>query len=587
MAELPDRQLMLASARAQLLEGATRIDCPGVPDLVVASWRRSVSRGVSPNELKSTYHPDLDVECRLVRCAKPVVEQLVEQIADVPACVVLTDDRARILVRRESSRWISRVFDRVYFAEGFGYAEDTVGTNGVGTVLEFGESVQIVGAEHFVDNLQTFACAGAPVRDPITGRIQGVLDISCLRDHSTPLMHSLVRTAAQSIERNLLHDRSQAQQALFDAYARVESRTREAVVAVGPRVVIANNAMQTLLVPGDQEALHDHIRFATQRHSTVDDAVELPSGARIRLRGSTVACGHDVAGMIGVVTLLSDQEAAPALPLPDPPRRERAESSSPAVRSAQATAARALEAGEPVLVIGEPGSGRCSLLADLATDRRPGLTVTRIEARTVQIEPREVARRLVAPARDTVHVLCDIDEIGDRAAQALVDAVSVQDGVPGLLGGTTSAAGGGDRQRLLTLFRQSVTVPPLRHRTADLPVLVRSILAELAPHRELRLSTDASRVLGRYRWPGNIRELHEVLATAVARRPVGVITAEDLPAYCQSVPRSALRQVDQVERDVIVEALRRAGGNRKAAAKALGLARSTLYRKIRQYGITD
>jgi transcriptional regulator of acetoin/glycerol metabolism len=81
-------------------------------------------------------------------------------------------------------------------------------------------------------------------------------------------------------------------------------------------------------------------------------------------------------------------------------------------------------------------------------------------------------------------------------------------------------------------------------------------------------------------------ELREVIASALSRRPVGTIEPDDLPAYCQSAPRSTLREVDKVERDVIVAALREEGGNRKAAAVALGIARSTLYRKIRQYGVT-
>ncbi|MDQ4119299.1 MAG: Fis family transcriptional regulator, partial [Actinomycetota bacterium] len=110
-------------------------------------------------------------------------------------------------------------------------------------------------------------------------------------------------------------------------------------------------------------------------------------------------------------------------------------------------------------------------------------------------------------------------------------------------------------------------------------------LGELAAHRDVRLSRDAERLLTRHRWPGNVAQLRDALADALHRRPVGVIEAADLPASCQSTPRSALRPVDQVERDAIVAAIREAGGNRKAAAAALGLARSTLYRKIRQYGI--
>lgn len=150
---------------------------------------------------------------------------------------------------------------------------------------------------------------------------------------------------------------------------------------------------------------------------------------------------------------------------------------------------------------------------------------------------------------------------------------------------TASDTGSPDR-RLLALFRASATVPPLRNRSADLPCLVTAVLADLAPHRDVRLSPDALRVLSRHRWPGNVGELADALTHALRRRPVGSIVPEDLPAYCQSTPRGTLREVDRIERDAIVAALRDAGGNRVAAAAALGLARSTLYRKIRQYGIT-
>ncbi len=83
-----------------------------------------------------------------------------------------------------------------------------------------------------------------------------------------------------------------------------------------------------------------------------------------------------------------------------------------------------------------------------------------------------------------------------------------------------------------------------------------------------------------------MQELRETLDAALRRRPVGVVEVGDLPESCQSTPRGALRPVDQAERDAIVAALRDSDGNRTAAAAALGVARSTLYRKIAQYGIT-
>jgi sigma-54 dependent transcriptional regulator, acetoin dehydrogenase operon transcriptional activator AcoR len=589
MVDFPDRRLLLVSARAELLDGGEVQRREGVPDHVAASWRRSVAGGVSVDGVESPYTTELDFQSRLVKCAQPVVEQLADQISDVPMCVALTDNRARILARKDSSHWIGRVLDRVHFAQGFGYAEGAVGTNGVGTVLEFGESVHIVGAEHFVDSLQAFACAGAPVRDPFTGRIEGVLDISCLADQSTPIMHSLVRTAARRIEQNLVQDRDQAQQALFDVYARVEARTRGAVVAVGPHVVVANTVMRTLLDAHDQEALHDHVRFLAPRHTTVDQRVDLPSGVRVRLRGSTVAVGDDIAGMIGVVTLLDEVEGLVGAATPLPTRAALApspvlrplHSSSPGL-SAAATAARAeLRAGHPVLVLGEPGTGRARLLEELYRLDEPEGRLVRHPAAVVEADPQSCARALCTPSPGVLHVLCEVDRLSAAAVERLVDGLDTRP----LFAAT--AVGSSAHPSLLAVFRGSVTVPPLRHRTADLPELMRAMLTDLAPHREVRLSAEATRVLTRYRWPGNVRELREVLAAALTNRPVGAIEAADLPARCQSTPRSTLRPVDELERDAIVGALREALGNRKAAATALGIARSTLYRKLRQYGISD
>ncbi|HVL84852.1 MAG TPA: helix-turn-helix domain-containing protein [Pseudonocardia sp.] len=597
MGDLADRRLLLASARAQLLRRPD-VDLSGVPDHVAASWRRSISNGIDPSVVANEYCADLDFGSRLVRCARPVIEQLVEQIAEIPTCVALTDNRARLLVRKDASSWMGRIADAAYFAQGFGYAEGSVGTNGVGTVLEYGESVHIVGAEHFVESLQPYACAGAPVRDPFTGRIEGVLDISCLSEHSSPILHSLVRSAAAQIENNLLTDRNQLQQALFDAYTRVDARSRQAVLAVGQRTVLTNSPMQGLLDPGDLLALQDHARFLMLRHPSVDDRVDLPSGIRVRLRGSTVTVGSAIAGMVGVVTVLNEVDGVPgprlrpAVDRPVRPARAQAvgaaESGCPAWRAAAATVAKALRADAAVLVLGEAGSGRFTLLSDLYRHTHETGRAVALEAEQVEAAPGDVAARILrAQSPPVLPVLRDIDRLSSTAVDRLLGALANRADAPLSIAATAAefARTTPANDALLALFRTSVTVPPLRSRCSDLPALVDAVLAELAPHRDVRLSREAQRLVGRYGWPGNVRQLRDALAFALRRRPVGRIEVADLPAFCQSTPRSALRPVDEAERDAIVSALREAGGNRVAAATALGLARSSLYRKIRQYGI--
>jgi transcriptional regulator of acetoin/glycerol metabolism len=557
------------------------VDLRGVPASVAASWRRSVASGVHPTTVISEYYPDLDFDSRLVRFARPVIEQLVEQIGEIPTCVALTDKQARLLVRADSTSSMGRIADAVHFAQGFDYAENAVGTNGVGTVLEAGESVHIVGGEHFAECLQPYACAGAPVRDPFTGRLEGVLDISCLAEHSSPIMHSLVRTAAARIERGLLADRNQLQQALFDVYTRVDARSKLAVLAVGERTVMANSPMQSLLEPGDLAALQEYARFVVLHRSTVDDVVDLPSGSHVRMRGSTVTVGGTVAGVVGVVTLLAEV-STPSGPAGGRRSIARPESGCPAWRAAWVTADKALRADDAVLVIGEPGTGRFTLLSHVYRQAGKGRVVA-VEAADVESGAEDVVARFRREPSPALVVLRDIDRLSEAAAARLSTVITGDPGSRPLIAAT--AAGPADGE-LLTLFQTSVTVPPLRNRASDLPALVDALLAELAPQRRVSLSREAQRLLQRYGWPGNLRQLREALEFALRRRPVGRIEVADLPAFCQSSPRVALRPVDEVERDAIVTALRDAGGNRVAAAAALGLARSSLYRKIRQYGIT-
>lgn len=201
--DVANQRLRIAAARAGFLTSATEGSAvaDAVPAVVAASWRRSRSAGVDAETAQATYFADLDTSSRLVRCARPIIDRLSQDTADTPLSIAVTDWKARVLTRVDTSRTIGLLLDNVSFAPGFEYAEGGIGTNGVGTVFESGLPVHIVGPEHFHERLQPFACAGAPIRDPISRRIEGVLDISCLTEHSSPLMHSLVRSAAHDIER--------------------------------------------------------------------------------------------------------------------------------------------------------------------------------------------------------------------------------------------------------------------------------------------------------------------------------------------------------------------------------------------------
>jgi hypothetical protein len=100
------------------------------PRCRATSWRRSQTHGVDPSVIGTSYHPDLDAESLLVRYARPVISQLAEQPADIPACIALTDEQARLLIRLDATPAIGRAADQSSLAEGFSYAENALGTNG-------------------------------------------------------------------------------------------------------------------------------------------------------------------------------------------------------------------------------------------------------------------------------------------------------------------------------------------------------------------------------------------------------------------------------------------------------------------------
>jgi transcriptional regulator with PAS, ATPase and Fis domain len=136
-----------------------------------------------------------------------------------------------------------------------------------------------------------------------------------------------------------------------------------------------------------------------------------------------------------------------------------------------------------------------------------------------------------------------------------------------------------------------VAIPPLRARLGDLPELVDAILA--SEGRRLRVTQDTLDALASYDWPGNVRELRNVLTAAAAMADADLLEPRHLLLFKQQRRDPTLadfplggRSLESIERAAIVQTLERADGNRSKAAKALGIAASTLYEKMRRYNIT-
>jgi two-component system response regulator AtoC len=145
----------------------------------------------------------------------------------------------------------------------------------------------------------------------------------------------------------------------------------------------------------------------------------------------------------------------------------------------------------------------------------------------------------------------------------------------------------------------TISLPPLRERRSDIPILAHWFLERLAPGRGIQVSGEAMKTLLAHDWPGNVRELENCLERAVALTDRRVLERDDLPASImrmesQSTPQLHAMQetssftttdLEDIERATIARVFLQVNGDKARAGKMLGISRATLYRKLKRYHI--
>ncbi len=532
----------IAAARERFLAVGEAV-AGTVREQILNSWRRSRFSSVDVDRIDPPYRADIDLDNRLVRGAGPVLDRLERELADEPMTVVLTDPDAWVLDRRSGDRALQRKLDKVSLAPGFSYAEEFVGTNGIGTTLEEQSPAWVYGPEHFSERLQGLSCAGAVIRNPLRGRAEGVIDLTCWRGETSSLMRVLVQEAARDISRRLVELESERERALLHEFIAACRRTGNPILSLNDDLVISNSRGVKLLDPSDHAALRERAAELLRSANDTTADLRLPSGRAVRLHCRQVSSRAGVAGALVEVQ-----------PLGRAPRRRPGQmprylplagvaGRSGAWLHACEEAISACERHAPLLLVGEDGAGKLAL------------------------------------ARGTV-VLRHLDQLDEVAAEALAPAIGAT--AAWVVATSTSHD---LHPALLERLSVQVGVPPLRYRIDDVRELVPFLLDQLSPGSEVRCSPEALQVLLHNQWPGNVSQLSRALSAALARSRGGRIEVLDLPAECHTVTRQVLTRWQWIERDAIVDALVEAKGNRTQAAAKLGMSRATIYRRINAFGI--
>jgi transcriptional regulator of acetoin/glycerol metabolism len=581
----------LAEARDRFL-AAEPVDPAAVRKPILASWWRSRQWNVAADHIDLSYLHDPDVKGTLARVADPVLRQLHEQLDGQPISIILTDADGVVLTRLTADRDLERRLDGVMLAPGFSYAEDRVGTNGIGTALESGGPAHVFGHEHYAENLEIFGCAGVPIHHPVSGKTVGVIDLTCWRRDADPLMISLVKSTADQITQALMAAGSRRDYQLLQEYMRACRRTGGIVLALGNDVVMLNDHARRVLDPGDQTALIGHATEALSRPHPGAVSADLPSGAVARIFCRRIDPDGRSADGVVHVKLSSPVAVVGAADVPAP----RTAMYLPGLVGSGVLWLRACreaetlyDASEWLTLEGEGGVGKLTLARAVHQRRNPAVAFHVLDAEEAGQDWPVKTRHELLDGKGML-VIRHVHALNAKQVHALASALQEARTAKrhqGLRVAVTlnRKQAATDLTRLLRFFPGTVELPPLRHHIEDLHELVPFFLARLSQQGRLTCSPEAMQLLLRHNWPGNSEQLWQVLKQVVQRRRAGVIMPRDLPPECWTVSRRLLSPLESIERDAIVQSLQDHDGNKVRAAEALGMSRATIYRKIHEYGI--
>lgn len=612
-----------------------------LPESISRSWQRCLKTGLDVN-LRAESEPATfsilealrERNAQLLTQAQPEMESLYAHISGTQSMVVLGDAEGTILHALGDTDFMDKA-GRVALQPGFSWREDVSGTNAIGTALIERSPVFVMGAEHFIEQNAFLNCSASPIYDP-NGGIAGVLDLS--GDHRQPQQHAmaLVRMSALMIE-NRLFKANFASDILVHFHTRPEflGTLWEGIAAFGPegQLIAANrNGAFQLGLQNHSGALHFSELFDGKMAAMLD-------AVRNSAYGKTTLVMHYGLRLHVTVNMggpLFYSTAVPAAP-------------STVTRKAVAQPLEALSTGDmqmariihkarkvintdiPVLIEGETGTGKEILARAMhaSSNRHAGpfiaINCASIPEGLIESElfgheegaftgaRKKGATGLIQQAQGGTLFLDEIGEMPLSLQARLLRVIQEREIMPlgsrkripvdiAIMAATNQPLTDRIAQRQ---FREDLyyrlnglklQLPPLRERS-DLIALIRHILDHELKRPDVELAPDVVHVMQRHPWPGNIRQLFNVLRTAVVFMEDALLTMQQLPEdFCHQMqsgaPQDEQTGVDLSHADIpsaeaamLKHALAVCKGNMTAAARKLGISRATVYRRAKRLGL--
>jgi transcriptional regulator of acetoin/glycerol metabolism len=542
------------------------------------SWQRSQAALGTPGNIREVPQvPDELLDAHLLHMFQAPLTRFADSLEGTGLGLLLADATGHILQLWCGDRLAAAHLAQIGTVRGALLAEHAVGTNGVGTVIATGRSVQVQGVEHFADFYSRAVCTGAPVRHPMTGKLLAVVTLSCDITPRADLLRPMLKSVTQQLEQHVLEVEQPAARRMFNMFLHLSRNQPDPIVAFGPQGLLIQNPHVNQLSNQDLNQIQ---QICEDGVTSGKYSLELSTGAStIEVTaldpGNTIVSVHGSGRNRGPRTNRSQDSAS---------REAKLVGRSPEWLSVFHQISKHRGSRSPVIIAGESGVGKLSLA--LGFPFRPDSSV---RLRSVV----DAAERHVAGGRTWLQQLLNRLTSGETVVIRGIETLSARDldGMRSVLENTTnrnpvlltlttstreSAEAMGLKYEATTLW-----VPPLRERTADIPGLWHAFAETLGLGSSLVPRAETLEALQAYRWPGNLKELRSVVGHLVSVGKKGPVSPGDLPAAIQGA--KALSLIERIELEAIRKALQEAEGNRAKAAEILGLSRATVYRKIKAY----
>jgi transcriptional regulator of acetoin/glycerol metabolism len=647
----PEFDQRVGNSWQRILRGGESSPEDTIRILVEDSWRRCLGTNVDPgisqaqkpigaNHVAELLHSHRD----LIEACKPVMTLAQSFLLETGTVMVLTDPRG-IVLDVEGDNSALGPAERIHLLPGASWSESECGTNAIGTALATDRPVQIHAEEHFCEGIKRWTCSAAVIHDPVLGEILGVVDVSGLSLSYSRHALSLVVTATNQIESFLAKKEWQLRCQLIERIASSHTTTDGTGEIVFDRhglpLKLNSSAPALLAWLGASMDMNKPSRIVGLSEAgarTATRQAALPDWLRPEWIEPIIDGGQRVGSVVripprsrkskSITVATAPVESTVALAFAS------AKGNSVAIQLAIDKAKRLAPSRVPILLLGETGVGKevfargihaASRGCDgpfvalncggLSRDLLASELFGHVDGAFTGARRGGIAGKIEAAEGGTLF----LDELGEMPLDLQPSFLRVlEDGQICRLGDTKTrhvrfrliAATNRDlrqdvtegRFRMDLFYRISVTnvtIPPLKERSEDIAELVTSFVQQLCAYHETSpksFDPAAIRYMESYSWPGNIRELKNMVESLVLTVPDDVIGPKDLPpeilATTQiitdsvSVPAGeSLSVLARSESEQICKVLQKTSGNATLAAKELGIAKSTLYLKMKKYDL--